>query len=68
LVDANRTGGTTLGQLADYVAMAGLAQVDLDADFTNASTILNLIPGYPSFNRSAGAKRDLAVQVRAFTT
>jgi hypothetical protein len=42
VVDVTRTGGATFGQLADYVAMASLARIDLDADYANTPTILRL--------------------------
>jgi hypothetical protein len=42
IVDIRRTGHTTLNQWADYVAMAGLTNVDLDADLGGAPTILQL--------------------------
>ena len=40
LVDTKETGTATLGQLTDYVAMAGLARIDLHADLASSSTIL----------------------------
>jgi hypothetical protein len=42
IIDTNRTGHTTLDQLAAYVAMAGLTNVDLDADLGSAPSILRL--------------------------
>ncbi len=42
IIDTNRTEHTTLDQLASYVAMAGLTNVDLDADFASAPSILRL--------------------------
>jgi hypothetical protein len=42
LVDARKTTGVSFGQLAAYIAMAGLAQVRLDAKLDGASTILQL--------------------------
>ena len=42
VVDANRLEGLNFGQLADYVAMIGLAQVRLDADLGATPTILSL--------------------------
>ncbi len=42
LVDSNRTTHLNIGQLADYVAMVGLAQLRLDADTGKAPTILGL--------------------------
>ena len=42
IIDTRRTEHTTLDQLADYVAMAGLTRVDLDADLGSAPSILRL--------------------------
>ena len=42
IIDTHRTKQTTLDQLADYVAMAGLARVDLDAELGGAPSILRL--------------------------
>lgn len=50
VVDTKRTGVVRFGALADYVAMAGLAQIDPDADIAGAASILNLFA-----DRDAGA-------------
>jgi len=42
IIDTHRIEHTALEQLADYVAMAGLSKVDLDADLGNAPSILRL--------------------------
>jgi hypothetical protein len=42
LVDARKTTGVSFGQLSAYIAMAGLAQIRLDAKLDDASTILQL--------------------------
>ena len=42
VVDLNRTEGLSIGQLADYAAMAGLTELKLDADVGDAPTILRL--------------------------
>ena len=42
IIDTRRTQQTAPAQLADYVAMAGLARVDLDADLGSAPSILRL--------------------------
>lgn len=42
IIDTNRTQRTTADQLAAYVAMAGLTNVDPDADLGNAPSILRL--------------------------
>ncbi len=42
IVDARRIDGYRFGAVADYVAMAVLAQLDPDADVSSFATILNL--------------------------
>jgi hypothetical protein len=42
IIDTHRTEHTTLDQLADYVAMAGLTRVNLDAGLGSAPSILRL--------------------------
>ena len=42
IVDFTKASGLELGQLADYIAMVALAQVDPDADTRSFDTILNL--------------------------
>jgi hypothetical protein len=42
LVDSGQIKGFKFGQLADYVAMAGLAEFNFDADFGTMPTILRL--------------------------
>jgi hypothetical protein len=42
VVDMNRTHDLNVGQLADYVAMLGLAEIRADADLGGAPTILRL--------------------------
>lgn len=42
IVDVDRLGDATLAQLADYIAMVTLAQIDPDADTGRFETILNL--------------------------
>jgi hypothetical protein len=42
VVDTSRTRDINLGQLADYVAMAGLAEIRVDADLGGTPTILRL--------------------------
>jgi hypothetical protein len=43
IIDTNRTEHIRLDQLADYVAMAGLTNVDLDADLGSAPSVLRLL-------------------------
>lgn len=42
VVDSGRLDGANLGQISDYIAMAGLADFALDATFGDAPTILRL--------------------------
>jgi hypothetical protein len=42
IIDTNRTEHTTLDQLADFLVMAGLTNVDLDSDLGSAPSILRL--------------------------
>lgn len=42
VVDAGAVKGFKFGQMADYIAMAGLAKFNLDADYGTAPTILRL--------------------------
>lgn len=42
IIDTNRTQHTRLDQLADFLVMAGLTNVDLDADLGSAPSILRL--------------------------
>jgi hypothetical protein len=45
VVDAGAMKGFKFGQMADYIAMAGLAKFNLDADLGTAPTILRLFKG-----------------------
>ena len=47
IVDQRRLQGVTVGQLADYVAMSGLAKLKPDAHLGDAPTILTLFNGAP---------------------
>jgi hypothetical protein len=47
VVDQNRLRGVTVGQLADYVAMAGFAKLKPDAHLGDAPTILTLFNEAP---------------------
>jgi len=42
IVDVDRLGGASLVQLADYLALVALAQVDAESDTSDYPTILNL--------------------------
>jgi len=48
IVDLRRVQGLSYGQLADYVAMLGFAQLDPDADFGSAPSILQLYSAQPA--------------------
>lgn len=47
VVDANRSQGLNVGQLADYVGMVGLAEVNQDAEVGPVPTILRLFRENP---------------------
>lgn len=47
IVDSTRLQGVTLGQLADYVGMVGLAKFKVTADLDDVPTILKLFFGSP---------------------
>ena len=47
VVDPTRFKGVSLGQLTDYVAMAGLAQLKVDARLGDAPSILTLFDKAP---------------------
>jgi hypothetical protein len=61
MVDTTATGGTTFGQLADYIAMVGLARIDLAADFSGTGSILRLFA-----TNSEGAPKRLTNWDHAF--
>jgi hypothetical protein len=48
VVDTNLASHATLNQQADYIAMAGLSNVDLDADIGSAPSILRLFVPSPA--------------------
>jgi hypothetical protein len=48
IVDTNLASHATLNQQADYIAMAGLSNVDLDADIGSAPSILRLFVSSPT--------------------
>jgi hypothetical protein len=60
LIDSGRAKGVSFGQLADYVALIGLAELRLDANLGGAPTILRLFgqsaqappPGLSSWDQS----------------
>ena len=47
IVDQTRLQGVSRSQLADYIAMVGLAEIKPDAHLTEAPTILRLFAGAP---------------------
>jgi len=53
IVDTNRSQGLSYVQLADYAAMVGLTDVEIDPDVGNAPTILRLFAESPE-SRPAG--------------
>src|SRR5690606_35078081 len=47
IVDASRAQGVATDSLADYIAMVSLAQIDMNADASAYSSILNLFSDGP---------------------
>ena len=47
VVDANRVQNLHLAQVADYIGLAGLAEVNLDADVGSAPSIMKLFRDAP---------------------
>jgi hypothetical protein len=62
VVDTASTGAVTFGQLADYLSMVALAQVDLRAKLADSSTILQLFAD----NSADDAPHELTDWDRAF--
>lgn len=48
IIDMRQVHGLSYGQLTDYVAMRGFAQLDPDADIGSAPSILQLFTSNPS--------------------
>jgi hypothetical protein len=67
IVDLSQTKGLEIGQLADYVALAGLAQVRPGADPGSAPTILNLFRD-PQHAPQALSPWDQALLYSLYTT
>ena len=61
IVDRRSTVGLNMNQLADYVAVAGLAQVDLDKDLGSAPTILNVFRAPADAKASGATSWDIAL-------
>lgn len=62
IVDVERLGGANLAQLADYLALVALAQVDAEGDTSSYPTILNL------FEDPASAPAGLTAWDRSYLT
>jgi hypothetical protein len=60
IVDATRINGYRFGAVADYVAMAVLAQLDPQADTSGYATILNLFADQPAARPAAITDWDLS--------
>ena len=60
VVDTGAMKGLKTDQMADYIAMAGLAKFNLDADFGTAPTILRLFKGNDDANPSSLSDWDSA--------
>jgi hypothetical protein len=48
VVDSTRLQGIQLGQISDYIAMAGLVDLDLDTNFGDAPSVLRLFTVAPN--------------------
>ncbi len=46
VVDARRIDGLKIGAMADYIAMLGLAKINLDADFSGDESVLQLFTAH----------------------
>jgi hypothetical protein len=60
VVDSTRLQGIQLGQISDYVAMVGLVDVDVDANFGDAPSILRLFTDPPNERPEALTEWDRA--------
>ena len=60
IIDTARALDVSLDQLSDYVAMAGLSDIDLDADMGSASSILRLFAAPAQTRLAALSDWDLA--------
>jgi hypothetical protein len=67
IVDRRTTLGLTMGQLADYVAVVGLAQIDLNKDFGSAPTVLNVFRAPPEARPAGVTPWDLALLHALYT-
>jgi hypothetical protein len=68
VVDAAKVRDLNFGQLADFIAMAGFAQVDLDRDLTDTPTILNLFRAMPNVRPAEMTPWDKAVLHALYST
>jgi hypothetical protein len=68
IVDRTRLQGVSLGQLAEYIAMAGLAELKPGAHFGDAPTILKLFDAAPQEAPAAMSDWDQAFLKALYTT
>jgi hypothetical protein len=67
VVDTTRLKDARIGQVADYAAMVGLADVRLDADYGAAPTILRLFSDSPAARPDALSDWDQALLKALYT-
>lgn len=58
ILDVNRTAGVSFGAVADYIAMAALAQLDPEADVSRQPSILNVFAERDAGRRGPTAMTD----------
>jgi len=58
ILDVEKAGGMSVSALGDYISMAALSQVDLDADVAGYSSILNLFSDPTSIQTLSDWDRD----------
>jgi hypothetical protein len=68
IVDQRRLHGVTRGQLADYISMVGLADLNPDAKLGDAPTILNLFDDAPEKAAAGMSDWDQAFLKSLYTT
>ena len=68
VIDSDRAKGISLDKLADYAAMVGLVEIQLDADFGEAPTILRLFSASEWANPTGLSHWDSAVLKALYTT
>ena len=68
VVDSNKVGGLDLSQLADYIGVIGLAQINLDKQLGDAPTILKLFTAPEDARPAAMSDWDRALLHALYST